>query len=217
MPPTTILIASGRLDSAIRDLAGLGADAVGPIIQTVTSSSDERLQTFLLIALGSVNERHSIGQLQTEALSGLLTRKPPFPVRYWIMKNLATIPLPAAVEPLEQALAGDDALIAGVALQALVDRKQKASADKIVPLLEHGDTQLRIQAAMALMILGNETHVDSLIKLLSDSDRAVQFAAVMAIECFAQPSFGLTPQDTDEQVQKKIADWLAQRGKVTPP
>jgi HEAT repeat protein len=195
-----------RKSDAVRSLGAAGEPAVDPVLDAVRKSTDEMPQMLLLTALAEVKDRSAVGRRQVEELTKLLTTKS-FLVRYWVVKNLATAGDDRAKEPLIASLETKDPFILRVALKALVDKNVRSAAPRIVPLLKERADQMRIEAAMALKALGDEKQVEDLMRLLSDPEITVRRAAADAIETITKTSFGMTENDTDEQIEQKIADW----------
>ncbi len=211
--PMQKAIAEGKVATRKTKLAAMSAPAIDEIIKTVRGEKSAALRMHLLIALSMVKNRALLSAIHVTDLVRIAGDKS-FPVRYWALKNLATarnaqgVLDRRAVPVLAQSLQSEDMFIVRLAIEAFAATKTKSAAEKIRPLLKHKLALIRIDAVTALKEIGGAADVRFIAPLLHAPDPIVRAAAVDAVERLTDKKFGITPDDDEEAIKKKIDDWI---------
>jgi hypothetical protein len=135
----------------------------------------------------SVNVRRLREDHDVRGLVRALGHKDPA-IQYQAVEALGDLGDPAAVEPLAEALRGDE--YSGVrwkAAEALAKIGTPA-VDTLIEALEDPDDDVRWKAAIALGEIGDPRAVDPLIRILADPDRFVQSRAAQALGMIGAPA-----------------------------
>ena len=137
--------------------------------------------------ISSVNVRRLQENHDVRGLVHALDHKDPA-IQYQAVEALGDLGDPAAVEPLAQALRGDE--YSGVrwkAAEALAKIGTPA-VDALIEALEDPDDDVRWKAAIALGEIGDPRAIAPLIRTLSDQDRFVQSRAAQALAMIGAPA-----------------------------
>jgi HEAT repeat protein len=145
----------------------------------------------------SVNVRRLREDRDVRGLVRALNHRDPA-IQYQAAEALGDLGDPAAVEPLAQALRGDE--YSGVrwkAAEALA-RIGPPAVDALIEALDDPDDDVRWKAAIALGEIGDPRGVEPLIKVLADPDRFVQSRAAQALGMIGAPAVDRLTRMLDE-------------------